>query len=129
MTYEATDGQAEFSATQHPSGDCMTCSTYSPRLPRLCVAREMGLGTQLEKKRISRKKKFAKNELLKKRKCVSLFGSSHSFGVPCASVDHYPNATVTEYGSVSGEAKMMNEIFARGPIGCGVERPRPTIPI
>jgi cathepsin X len=43
-----------------------------------------------------------------------------TFGVPCASIDHYPNATVTEYGSVHGEQAMMNEILERGPIGCGV---------
>lgn len=43
-----------------------------------------------------------------------------TFGVPCANIDQYPNATVTEYGTVSGEQEMMNEIFARGPIGCGV---------
>merc|ERR1712146_240240 len=43
-----------------------------------------------------------------------------TFGVPCASIDKYPNATVTEYGSISGEQKMMNEIMERGPIGCGV---------
>jgi cathepsin X len=44
-----------------------------------------------------------------------------TFGVPCVSIDQYPNATVTEYGQVSGEADMMNEIFARGPVGCGVD--------
>ena len=43
-----------------------------------------------------------------------------TFGVPCAEVHRYPNATVTEYGSISGEQKMMNEIYERGPIGCGV---------
>mmetsp|Transcript_52880 Transcript_52880/g.67825 ORF Transcript_52880/g.67825 Transcript_52880/m.67825 type:complete len:320 (-) Transcript_52880:264-1223(-) len=43
-----------------------------------------------------------------------------TFGVPCTSIDQYPNATVTEYGQVSGEQEMMNEIMTRGPIGCGV---------
>lgn len=43
-----------------------------------------------------------------------------TFGVPCAAVSRYPNATVTEYGTVSGEEAMMNEIMERGPIGCGV---------
>ena len=43
-----------------------------------------------------------------------------TFGVPCAAIDHYPNATVTEYGSISGEQAMMNEIMERGPVGCGV---------
>jgi len=69
MTYEAIDGKPDFDATSHPSGTCMTCST---------------------------------------------------FNVPCAEVTHYPNATVTEYGSVKGEQAMMNEIYERGPVGCGV---------
>jgi len=43
-----------------------------------------------------------------------------TFGVPCVDVDKYPNATVAEYGSVSGEQQMMAEIYARGPIACGV---------
>jgi cathepsin X len=43
-----------------------------------------------------------------------------TFGVPCASIDKYPMATVTEHGTVSGEQEMMNEIMERGPIGCGV---------
>ena len=43
-----------------------------------------------------------------------------TFGIPCVSIDWYPNATVTEYGSVSGEQEMMNEIYSRGPIACGV---------
>jgi len=43
-----------------------------------------------------------------------------TFGVPCAAIDYYPNATVTEHGTVSGEQEMMNEIMTRGPIGCGV---------
>ena len=28
--------------------------------------------------------------------------------------------TISEYGSLVGEAAMMNEIYARGPISCGV---------
>jgi len=69
MVYEAVDGKPNFSPDYHPSGSCMTCST---------------------------------------------------FGVPCASIDKYPNATVLEYGTVKGEQEMMNEIYERGPIGCGV---------
>jgi len=69
MQYEAVDGKPEFTPDSHPSGSCMTCST---------------------------------------------------FNVPCVGLDAYPNATVTEYGTVSGEQAMMNEIMERGPIGCGV---------
>lgn len=41
-------------------------------------------------------------------------------GGVCNEVDYYPNVTIAEYGSVSGEAKMMAEISARGPIACGI---------
>ena len=52
MVYEAVDGKPEFTPVSHPSGRCMTCST---------------------------------------------------FNVPCVGIDSFPNATVTEYGSISGE--------------------------
>jgi len=41
-------------------------------------------------------------------------------GGKCVGLDTFPNATIAEYGEVSGEAKMMAEIYARGPIACGV---------
>eukprot|EP00614_Pseudopedinella_elastica_P016504 CAMPEP_0172652484 /NCGR_PEP_ID=MMETSP1068-20121228/243337_1 /TAXON_ID=35684 /ORGANISM="Pseudopedinella elastica, Strain CCMP716" /LENGTH=281 /DNA_ID=CAMNT_0013466891 /DNA_START=53 /DNA_END=899 /DNA_ORIENTATION=- len=43
-----------------------------------------------------------------------------TFGVPCKAIAKYPNATVTEYGTISGEKAMMNEVHERGPIACGV---------
>jgi len=39
----------------------------------------------------------------------------------CAALDVFPNATVAEYGAVAGEEKMMAEIYARGPIACGID--------
>jgi cathepsin X len=36
-------------------------------------------------------------------------------------LDHFPNATVAEYGEVQGEANLMKEIYARGPVACGVD--------
>lgn len=39
----------------------------------------------------------------------------------CVGVAKYPNATIAQYGDVSGEAAMMAEIFARGPIACGID--------
>lgn len=39
----------------------------------------------------------------------------------CAALSHYPNATVAEYGSISGQDAMQKEIFARGPIACGID--------
>lgn len=41
-------------------------------------------------------------------------------GGVCNEVDYYPNVTIAEFGSVSGEKEMMAEIAARGPIACGV---------
>ena len=44
-----------------------------------------------------------------------------SMGGACVEVDHYPNATVAEYGPVSGADEMAKEIMTRGPIACGVD--------
>eukprot|EP01062_Namystynia_karyoxenos_P017063 TRINITY_DN1626_c0_g1_i12.p2 TRINITY_DN1626_c0_g1~~TRINITY_DN1626_c0_g1_i12.p2 ORF type:complete len:531 (+),score=184.60 TRINITY_DN1626_c0_g1_i12:107-1594(+) len=41
-------------------------------------------------------------------------------GGHCAGLNRYPNATVAEHGSVSGSDAMQKEIYARGPISCGV---------
>lgn len=38
----------------------------------------------------------------------------------CTGLDHFPNATVAEWGELSGVKEMKAEIFARGPIACGV---------
>jgi cathepsin X len=48
-------------------------------------------------------------------------GSFSSEGGPCTGLSQYPNATVSEYGSISGVAAMMKEIYNRGPIACGVD--------
>jgi len=42
-------------------------------------------------------------------------------GGSCVEIDHYPNATVSEFGRVSGPDAMAKEIMARGPIACGVD--------
>jgi cathepsin X len=44
-----------------------------------------------------------------------------TFGTPCVGLNHYPNATVDEYGSISGSDAMMAEIFHRGPIACDID--------
>eukprot|EP00403_Amphidinium_massartii_P043962 CAMPEP_0178437934 /NCGR_PEP_ID=MMETSP0689_2-20121128/35282_1 /TAXON_ID=160604 /ORGANISM="Amphidinium massartii, Strain CS-259" /LENGTH=659 /DNA_ID=CAMNT_0020060219 /DNA_START=30 /DNA_END=2009 /DNA_ORIENTATION=- len=46
------------------------------------------------------------------------------FGGPCRGLKSYPNATVKDYGSISGRSAMMKEIYARGPISCGVDANR-----
>lgn len=44
-----------------------------------------------------------------------------TFGEPCVGLDHYPNATISDYGSISGMSAMQKEIFNRGPIACGID--------
>ena len=44
-----------------------------------------------------------------------------TFGEPCKAITHIPNGTVAEWGNVIGEKMMRNEIFARGPIACGLD--------
>jgi len=44
-------------------------------------------------------------------------------GKGCWAVPNPPKYHITEYGQVSGEANMMAEIFARGPIACTVAVP------
>ena len=44
-----------------------------------------------------------------------------TFGVECQGLDHYPNATVAEYGTVSGQTNVQKEILARGPVACGID--------
>merc|ERR1712151_1273873 len=43
-----------------------------------------------------------------------------TFGEACVGLTHYPNATVAEFGHISGADAMQKEIFARGPISCSV---------
>jgi len=48
-------------------------------------------------------------------------GSFSQEGGPCTGLSKYPNATVAEYGSISGKSAMMKEIYNRGPIACGID--------
>lgn len=38
----------------------------------------------------------------------------------CSAIDIFPNATVKEFGNVTGAENMMAEIYARGPIACSL---------
>jgi cathepsin X len=60
---------------------------------------------------------FACNALNIARSC-STFTSS---GGSCVGLSHYPNATVTDFGAVSGADNMAAEILERGPISCGID--------
>merc|ERR1711934_1120472 len=39
----------------------------------------------------------------------------------CGAVKNYPNATISEWGTVEGANNMAKEIMARGPISCGID--------
>ena len=41
-------------------------------------------------------------------------------GGTCESIKHYPNVTISNYGSVRGEKNMKMEILKNGPIACGI---------
>ena len=41
-------------------------------------------------------------------------------GGKCVGLHYFPNATVSEYGSVKGYHNMMSEIYHHGPIACGI---------
>jgi cathepsin X len=40
---------------------------------------------------------------------------------PCWAVTNFPKVGVSEFGTVTGEQQMMAEIYARGPIVCGID--------
>jgi len=55
-------------------------------------------------------------------KAVSFTCSTFSdAGGKCVALDHYPNATISSYGPVSGADAMAKEIAANGPIACGID--------
>jgi len=44
-----------------------------------------------------------------------------TFGKKCVGLSHYPNATISEYGHISGRDAMQKEIHSRGPIACTID--------
>lgn len=44
-----------------------------------------------------------------------------TFGEACVGLTSFPNATISDYGSISGAAAMMKEVYNRGPIACGIQ--------
>mmetsp|Transcript_13958 Transcript_13958/g.16933 ORF Transcript_13958/g.16933 Transcript_13958/m.16933 type:complete len:346 (+) Transcript_13958:158-1195(+) len=38
----------------------------------------------------------------------------------CGAISEFPNASIAEYGEVNGADNIMKEVFARGPVACGV---------
>jgi len=39
----------------------------------------------------------------------------------CSGLSHYPNVSISDYGSISGADAMQKEIYHRGPIACGID--------
>ena len=39
----------------------------------------------------------------------------------CSALDSFPNASIAEYGEVSGEKEIMAEVYARGPVAAGID--------
>ena len=48
-------------------------------------------------------------------------GSFDSEGGSCSGLNAYPNATISDYGSISGNSAKQNEIYHCGPIVCGID--------
>merc|ERR1712217_370568 len=48
-------------------------------------------------------------------------GSFDHEGGECTGLNSYPNASISDYGSISGAPAMMKEIYHRGPITCLVD--------
>jgi cathepsin X len=44
-----------------------------------------------------------------------------TFGEKCVGLSQYPNATIADYGHISGADAMQKEIFNRGPVGCEID--------
>jgi cathepsin X len=44
-----------------------------------------------------------------------------TFGKECVELTQYPNVTIAQYGDAIGKTQMMSEIYARGPISCGID--------
>lgn len=47
-------------------------------------------------------------------------GSFDHEGGACIGLAHYPNITISDYGSIVGDDAIMKEIYERGPIACGI---------
>jgi cathepsin X len=44
-----------------------------------------------------------------------------SSGGYCAAIDFYPNVTISSYGTLAFASNMQQEIYANGPISCGID--------
>lgn len=65
--------------------------------------------------------KFSCSDIQKCANCAPPKATKVGDAGNCWAQPKYPVWKVTEYGSVSGAEKMKAEIFARGPISCGID--------
>ena len=54
------------------------------------------------------------------RACGGFEGSQKDDNA-CIGLKYYPNATISDYGSISGKSAMQKEIYNNGPIICGID--------
>ena len=68
------------------------------------------------------KEGFCKNvdTTCKKENICKTCDTFSEYGGKCTEIDHFPNATISEYGIVRGSDNMKKEIYSRGPIACGI---------
>jgi len=52
--------------------------------------------------------------------CRTCWVNMKKLEATCDAIERFPNATVAEYGNVTGVANMKAEIYARGPIACSI---------
>lgn len=64
---------------------------------------------------------FSCSDIQKCENCAPPAGAKPGDKGNCWAQKTYPAWKVTQYGSVSGADKMKAEIFARGPISCGID--------
>merc|ERR1719213_554518 len=44
-----------------------------------------------------------------------------TFNEECVGLSHYPNISISDYGSIRGTDAMQKELYARGPIACSID--------
>lgn len=54
-------------------------------------------------------------------KCDAIHNCMSCSGGSCTAVDGFRKWTALEYGALTGKARMQKEIYARGPIACGID--------